>query len=248
MSANRCTTFFLRHSIAAAVLLVCSTTARATILEFDQIRLLGQLVPTISGNDLPPDYGDRVTSPNQAAPGGQFTYGEASEGFTPNVVVEYLSTSAIGINDVTLWQDAYGDLTNILFGNPNSSTLSVRLTADSGFSALLYGFDLGGWPNTDYTIDAVRVLDGLTPLFTNHDVLVEGVSTGPRHTSFAFAAPLSGSDLLIEIDYSNLVSNQRDNIGIDNIRFGQDPPGIPEPSTALLVALGAYVLLPLVRR
>jgi hypothetical protein len=48
--------------------------------------------------------------------------------------------------------------------------------------------------------------------------------------------------LLIEIDYSNLAGGQQDNIGIDNIRFGQNPPAtappIPEPSTLLLGAGG----------
>ena len=251
MSVKHCDTYLRRSTpclLVATVLLACSASVQATILEFDQIRLLGQLVPTISGNDPPSDYGDRAAGAIQVAPGGHFTYGEAGEGFTPNVVVEYLSSSAVGTNDVTLWQDSYGDLINILLGNQNSSTLNVRLAADIDFNTLLYGFDLGGWPNTDYTINAVRVLDGDTPLFAESNVLVEGNLAGPRHTSFAFATPLSGSDLMIEIDYSNLSGNQQDNIGIDNIRFGQDPPGVPEPSTTLLLVLGTSALLPLVRR
>jgi hypothetical protein len=229
--------------VAVAVLIAWATEAQATILLFDQMRELGVVSPTVSGNDVPQDYGDRVAGALQAAPGGQFTYGEAGEGFTPNVVVEYFASSAAGPNGVSLWQDSYGDLTNVAFGNQNSITLNVRLTADDGFSALLYHFDLGGWSNADYTINAVRVLDGGSVLFSQSNVLVEGNLNGPRHTSFDFVNPLMGAELLIEIDYSNLPGNQQDNVGIDNIRFGQDPPAeIPEPSAGLLLGLGLCAL------
>ena len=104
---------------------------------------------------------------------------------------------------------------------------------------------MGGWSNADYTINAVRVLDGGTELFSQSDVLVEGDSTGPRHTTFAFATPLSGNDLLIEINYSNLPGNQQDNIGIDNVRFGQFPGPVavvPEPSSMMLLGIGLGAL------
>ena len=64
------------------------------------------------------------------------------------------------------------------------------------------------------------MLDRGPQLFSQSDVLVEGDSTGRRSATFAFATPLSGNDLLIEINYSNLPGNQQDNIGIDNVRFG----------------------------
>lgn len=228
----------------AGLLVLASWVPRshATILVFDQMRELGVVVPTVSGNDVPQDYGDRVAASSQAVPGGLFTYGEAGEGFTPNLVVDYFSGVPVGIG-VSLWQDSYGDLTNVVFGNQNSSVLSVRLTADAGFSALLYGFDLGGWNRADFTIGAVRVLGGSGALFSQSDVLVEGNLSGPGHTAFAFASPLSAGELLIEIDYSNLPGSQQDNIGIDNIRFGQSPPApIPEPANWLMLVFGLCAL------
>jgi MYXO-CTERM domain-containing protein len=229
--------------------------AHATILLFDQARDATShtiVEPTTSGASVEQDYGDRVTGSPQSVLGGQFTYGNGGEGFTPNVLVDYFVDSPpLGIG-VSLWNDEYGDLTNVVFGNQTSNNLNIQLTADAGFDVLLYHFDLAGWFNTDYTINSVRVLGGGATLFSQSNVLVEGNFTGPRHTSFDFATPLSGPQLLIEIDRGNLPSGMRDNIGIDNVRFGQDPPVAsvesPEPSTGLLLALGLIALPLLVRR
>jgi hypothetical protein len=225
--------------------------AQATVLLFDQVRdASSTVIPSVSGFVVEQDYGDRVAGSPQNVLGGQFTYGNEGEGFTPNVVVDYF-VSSVGAGGVSVWQTGYGDLTNVLYGNQNSETLNIRLTADAGYDVLLYDLDLAGWLNAGYTIDEVRVLEGGTTLFSQSDVLVQGDFTGPRHTSFAFASPLSAAELLIQIDYSNLAGTSQDNIGIDNVRFGQDPPAgaapIPEPSTWLLFG-AALAALPLARR
>lgn len=222
--------------------------ARGTILTFDESRdgpVGNPILPTGSTADLDSDYGDRVPGSPHTLPDGQFTYGNGGEGFTPNVVVDFFDASSTGISDISLWRDQYGDLINVAFANNNSFTFSIRLTADPGFNVLLYHFDLGGWPDTDRTIKEVRVSDGSTSLFSQTNVLVQGDFVGPRHTPFDFATPLSGSQLLIEIDYSNLPGGGHDNIGIDNIRFGQDPPPpIPEPaSMGLFLGLGLLMML-----
>lgn len=218
----------------------------ATILTFDETRSSSAgnpVIPTVSGFAVPDDYGDRASGPSVAVPGGAFTYGEAGEGFTPDVVVDIFSGSASPSGPGTsLWETQYGDLLNVVFGNNGSQSLSVVLTADPGFDVLLYGFDLGGWPDTDYTVAGVRVRSGSTLLFADTDVLVEGDFTGPRHTSFAFATPLVGPQLAIEIDTSNLAAGQQDDIGIDNVRFGQTPPPVPEPGAGLLAGLGLGAL------
>jgi len=222
----------------------------ATILLFDQQRdaatqsIVG---PTTSGGRLPQDYGDNVTGGVMAVPGGFFTYGEGGEGFTPDVTLDIFSAAATATDPrVSLWQTDYGDLVNSIFGQGpgtgGAPTLSVQFTASPGFVVDLYGFDLGGWNNTDYTIAAVEVFSGATTLFSQTNVAVEGNFIGPRHTTFAFAQPLSGSDLLLRLDLSNLASGLQDNIGIDSIRFGQTPPPIPEPSTAVLLACGLLLI------
>jgi hypothetical protein len=234
----------LAFLVAVIFLTVWDNGAHASILTFDEARRSGVVVPTVSGSRVPQDYGDRVTGVSQAVPGGHFTYGEAGEGFTPNVLVDYFAGSTAGPDGVSLWEDSYGDLVNVLFGNQNSITLNVRLTADAGVQVLLYHFDLAGWPNADYAISGVRVFDDDAILYSQNNVLVEGNLAGLRRTSFDFPNPLSGRELLIEIDYSNLPGSQQDNLGLDNIRFGQFPAAqISEPASGLLLGLGLVALV-----
>jgi len=223
--------------------------AHATILLFDQARDAATqsiVVPTSAGATLPPDYGDNVTGASVAVSGGVFTYGDGGEGFTPDVTVAISAAGATPTDArVRLWQNDYGDLVNIVFGEGpgigGAPTLDVLLTAAPGFAVDLYGFELAGWPNADYTIAGVAVLAGAVTLFSQSNVLVEGNATGPGHTTFAFATPLSAPEVLLRLDISNLSSGAQDNVGIDSIRFGQTPPAIPEPQTALLVLAGLAV-------
>lgn len=219
--------------------------AGATILLFDEVRRSGSIVPTsgAGGDDLPEGYGDHVTGAAMAVPGGFFTYGDGGEGFTPEVTIDIFTADATATDGrARLWPSDYGDLQNVVFGEGagigGSSMLSVRLQATPGWEVDLYGFELAGWANTDYTIAGLSVLAGATTLFAQSDVLVEGNFTGPRHTTFDFATPLSAQELLIQLDLSNLAQSIQDNIGIDSIRFGQTPPPVPEPGTGLLVAVG----------
>ncbi len=229
--------------------------SRATILEFDQIRdATGTVISTVSGNAPEDDYGDRVTGTIVHVPGGQYAYGDGGEGYTPNVSVAFYSGSATASNPgVSLWRDKYGDLTNVLIGNNNSQSLIVSLTADAGFSVELFHFDLAGWPMADYTINGVSVSDGVSTLFSQSNVLVQGTM---GHTAIDFVTPLSADDLLIKIDFSNLPGSKHDNIGLDNIRFGQNPPvfgqnpsvAVSEPSIFVLFSLGILGLFGITKR
>ncbi len=223
--------------------------AGATILLFDQERdAAGQttVVPTSSGGRLPADYGDNVTGAVVAVPGGFFTYGDGGEGFTPDVSVDIFSAGATATDArVRLWQVGYGDLANVVFtegpGTAGAPLLSVRLTAAPGYEVDLYEFELAGF-GQDYVIAGVSVLAGAATLFSEANVLVEGNLSGAGHTTFAFATPLSASELVVQIDLSNLAAGIQDNVGMDSIRFGQTPPrAVPEPGIALLL-LGGIAL------
>lgn len=226
----------------AALMISLIGNSNASILTFDQIRQSGVVVPTISGNALEEDYGDRITGSTMTVPGGHFTYENGGEGFTPNVVTHFFAGNGTGLS---IWHDRYGDLTNAIYGNSQSISLNVQLNADPGYAVDLYHFDLAGWSLADYNINAVRVLSGADTLFAVNNVLVQGANDGgPMHTEFDFAVPLSGTELLIQIDHSNLPGSQQDNIGIDNIRYGQNPPAIiPIPLAGWLFVTGLMSLV-----
>jgi len=219
--------------------LAFGTPAAATILTFDQVRSAAAgnpVEPTVSGRDVPLDYGDRVAAGVMDVPGGQFTYGEAGEGFTPNVTTRFFSSAASAIGPgVSLWQDRYGDLVNVLFANNASGFLAVRLTADPGYQVGLLGFDLAGWPNADFLIRSISVMSGAAVLLSQTDVRVEGNSSAPRHSEFTFATGLFADELLLRIDFSNLAAAQHDHIGLDNLQFAQHPPWTPAPGDVPLM-------------
>lgn len=187
------------------------------------------------------NYGDRVASAMNAAG----SYGTFGTGFTPNIVVDY----AGGALNTTLtrWTTDYGDLVNVLENEDDGDNrLTITMTADPGFGVRLFGFDLGGWPNANYTIPNLFVRDGMgTNLFSQSNVLVKGAAPDPRHTSFDFAPGLEAQQIQIFIDLTGL-GGASDNIGIDNIAFEQfvcDGSAVPEPSSFALLAAGAAGLL-----
>ncbi len=241
----------------AGLLATCAAPAGATVLLFDQQRdAAGQTTvqPTSSGGRLPGDYGDNVTGAVMAVPGGFFTYGDGGEGFTPNVSLEIYGDGGPGNPGINLWQTGYGDLVNVIFGEgpgiAGSSTLNVLFTAAPGYAVDLYSFDLAGF-GQDYVIAGVSVLAEATSLFSETNVLIEGDLSGPRHTTFSFATPLSAPELLLQLDLSNLSPGIQDNIGIDNIRFGQFPRPtavVPEPSSLCLLGIGVCGLWVVMRR
>lgn len=235
--------------LAAAALALSPALCTATVLTFDEARsATGQTVgPVAAGDEVPFDYGDNVTGSPMNVSGGQYTYGNAGEGYTPNVVVDFFTDTGTSVN---IWTLQYGDLENVaiahapLSGVGSPQNLNIRLTADPGYQVQLWHFDMAGWANADYTIDGVSVLDDGGAVFEQTQVLIEGDFTGPRHTAFDFSSPLTAQQLTIQVDFSNMAASIRDNIGIDNIRFGQTPPApIPLPASMVLFGSGLLALL-----
>jgi hypothetical protein len=204
------------------------------------------------GFRVPTDYGDNITATSvELFPGGPvYQYGGA-EGFTPHVTASY-GPFSIFTGGPELFRGGFGDLNGILYqgsrfppppavpiGN-DYNHLDIILAAEPGYDVLLYGFDLAGFLG-DYTINAVTVFKGVpnalfTPtnqLFEEFNVLVEGAGAA-THTTFDEArlgGPLQSHLIWIRIDSSNLGPIDSENIGIDNIRFGEVFTDNPDPPT-----------------
>lgn len=207
-----------------------------------------------NGSNINPIYGDRVTGANTDAGGTEDrSYGEAGEGYTPNVV----ST----ISNAFGWGTGFGLLTNVIYVDGIAGQLTVRFDADPGFRVRLHGFDLGAFlpPVNGYNPVVVTVTNEANAiLFT--DTYAVGSSGVNEEFGVLLVQSGNGGSLTLSLDTSGLAFDtnafifDRESVGIDNIRFSQsaatEPPpsgDIPEPSTFALVG-GAALLAAYARR
>ena len=168
-----------------------------------------------NGENVNQSYGDNVSGSTVDG----FCYEDTDGKFTPNVQVEYGDSDF----DFRHWDSSFGDLFNVLFRHQSGDlTAKITFQAEPGYGVLLHSFEMAGWPQSDYIIDAVAVLDVCNvPMFELTDVSIIGnTNSSPDHTTFEFEPPLQSSRIQILFDSSNLGSDV-DNIGIDNIRFSQ---------------------------
>jgi hypothetical protein len=181
------------------VALGCAPVGQATVLLFEAAP---------GGTCSLASYGDRVKAKVQKG----CQYGE-NAGFTPKVRVEYLP-------DLKTWASGgYGDLRPPTLYAANLGVIQVTLKADPGFGVVLKSFNLGGWQYADYRVKSVQVQDDRgRVLFSRPMAAVRG--EGPSHTSFRLSG-VAARVLKIRVDARNLGSSDSDNIGIDDIVFGQ---------------------------
>ena len=181
---------------------------------------------------MPQGYGDRVTSTTN----GVFSYG-AGGGFTPNVVVDYMKLGSLA--ELSFWTSGYSDLTNILYNEPDGDdSYTVRFVADSGFLVRLDSFDLGNF-GVAVTLPGLSIVDGLgNSLFSSSSIPV-GAADVP-HQIYNFSGGLFAEEIRVIVNTTGLAGNS-DNIGLDNIQFGQT--AIPEPNAAVLLVTGAALVL-----
>ena len=210
-------------------LIAGASNASATVLTFD-------ITGVTNGVTMPQGYGDRVNSTTD----GAFSYG-AGGGFTPNAVVDYFSPDAP--IDLNFWTTGYSDLTNVVENEPDGEAgYTIRLTADAGFVIRLDSFDLGNFGGA-VTLPGLSVVDGDgNILFSMSNISVADFNQ--PHQDYDFAGGLFGSVLNIIVDTTGMGGNS-DNIGLDNIQFGQD---VPEPAAYAMLALGGAMFWLLVAR
>jgi hypothetical protein len=239
----------LTKTFAVMVLLgvASASVGSASILTFDScgVSATAAIVTQCSGGSVNPNYGDRVSgsSTDAASPAPDRSYGEAGEGYTPNVVTSI--SGGLG------WGFGYGLLTNVVYVQGVNGLLDVTFTADTGFRVGLLDFNLGAFapPQNGYQGIGITVRDETNALLYNQTVNV-GVTDLTQLINVQSGV---GGSLTLRLDVTALAFDpenfvfDRESIGIDNIRFSQtaassQPSGdIPEPSTFALVG-GAALL------
>lgn len=216
-----------RFFATVTVTALFASVASATILTFDQ------KVPVSNSELVEQAYGDNVTA---LTDGNDNSYGVGAEGFTPDVTVTYQGFNGSSPS-IELWNTGYGDLTNVLYDEFDFvGRLEIRFEASPGFFVQLYDWDMATYSGSDDTIDFVRVLDGNDNVLANFPDQVISSST---RTSFDFASdPLTAPVIRLQFDAGNL-GGSSDNIGVDNIRFGQV---VPEPASLVLLSVAGLLV------
>jgi len=210
----------IRGIARMALALGCAACARAAVvIDFDSLKLPDYGV-------IPSDYG--VTSDPSLADVRYRTF-NASNGKTLTNYLEF-------------WNSDYGDLSKIAFPSSNGGVGEITLVPAAGYGVRLLSFDMAGWPSADRSSSIMRILDGggavVFDYAANGPVTIQGDVNGLRHSTFTPNLFLPGSvTFQWGVDWD---------IGLDNFRF--EVAAIPEPSTWLLLAGGAGVVLWRARR
>lgn len=209
---------FIKCGIAAILLVIASSTVYGdVVLTFDHSPIADFL-------DIDQDYGDRVTSSVDANGHMYDIIVGNGLGPTPNVEASY------GPGDPALWTSGFGDLTNIYFNDDDFDTsLQITLVADPGFEVGLFGFDVASFIAAGQTVQGIEVRDGDgNSLWSIGSQLISGPG---GHNDYDFNDGLFASSLTLDVDLTGL-GGLSDDIGLDNVHFGQRVVAVPEPSSS----------------
>lgn len=204
------TTTFLRAAAVLPFLAAGVAHAQTTTLDFGGL----------STADLNTGYGDYVDGPNADG----FTY-TGTGGFTPHVTVGLGAETDAAARGLTVYGPGYNDLVDVVYGaipGGNGSGLAqlvVTLSADPGHLATLESFDLGNW-GVAVNLPYVRVVDE-TGAVLFEDLSVDlNPNTSPDEKNYVLSPAPQGKVLTLLVSVSGL-GNIADNVGIDNLTFGE---------------------------
>lgn len=232
-------------AVGSVAAVTFTSSASATILTFQ----MGQP----DGASVLPAYGNRVGGAPQPP---FFQYGDLANP-TPNITVTYGTGLKFAPSAPGNPARQYGDLTEVIYHQPvavgESAIINITLTADPGFRVLLWYFDLAAIVNfnEDLPVKSIRVTNALSGADLIAPIFNQGTPQNPlsivpgtmpaRHNRYIFPdAPVSAQSINIAIDVLNLGVAKVDRIGLDNIRFTQDPP-IPASGSAAALAVGGLL-------
>jgi len=240
-----------QRAVVAGIAVWMAASAEATVLTFE----LTPAPPSASSYETTYNtYGDNVSLATQAGPGVTYNY-LAGNGFTPNVVVDYshepnAAPSHTGHSTYTgtaAWPDGVDYLRYL-----DNHDFWHTFTPDPGYGVRVNSFlietwdNLGGSPSAtlNWTLRSDSTLGAVLASGT-----VSGMLPDTEHAVNTGADFYDGV-VVLEINFSG--TNNNGSIAIDNLNFDQQltplPSLIPEPSTMLLVGLGALGMIACARR
>lgn len=145
------------------------------------------------------------------------------------------SWAYFGGNGIYAYDSGYGDLNNsgslVAYAQGNNASMTLTLTAASGYNVLLKSFDLARYTGNGDAAQISVVVDGGSPAVSN-------INTGSNHYS-ASNLSYQGTSIALTI----LESTGTSDIAIDNIVYGQSAVAVPEPAALSLLGLGVLGLI-----
>jgi hypothetical protein len=139
----------------------------------------------------------------------------------------------------TAWTTGYGDLSKAVYGPGAGATMSLTLSASSGYQVLLKSFDLADYNqfNSLATI-TVSVDGGAASAVPGSGNAIVG---GSSHNSFTGLTYVGNSSITLSITETD--GNPGQDLGLDNIVYGQQAVVVPEPAALSLMGLGVLGLI-----
>jgi hypothetical protein len=210
------------HGVAFSVSLVLASAlaqSQTTTLPFD----INNPTTLITG------YGDRVTGP---LTGGHNYTGTGT--FTPNVELAFGALDNGLTSLLHEWASGYNDLVNVVYASVGglagvTAEIVVSFMADPGHRVSLQAFDIGNW-GAAITLPYVRISNELGVVLFEELNVALNPNTSPLERNFVLTPAPVGQILTLRISLEGLGGNA-DNVGLDNVRFGQQAASTIELGT-----------------
>ncbi|WP_185964981.1 PEPxxWA-CTERM sorting domain-containing protein [Glacieibacterium frigidum] len=200
----------IKFAILAAALCLSSAAQAVTTLTFDADTACG-LTACADGSVISQDYGD-----------------------TADFNVTYATRAGVGATAlidpfVRFWSTDYGDLQGIAYASVEEGVTEIRIEPLGQRGLSFTAFDIAGWFRTNRNT-SVHLFDLQYNPLEAYDVVAPGV--GHERNEFVSYNVANGFILQIGPDAFNS--------GIDNLVFDtlDAVPGVPEPSSWLMMILG----------
>ncbi len=218
----------LSAALVGGMAMMSVGTARGTILPFS-----GGTTTISNGTfmNAVADYGDNVTT----ATSGGFTFTAGTEGWTPNVTLDFGGSTA---------KYTQSALTTAVYAKnstsfPDKNFIRITFTAAAGYKVHLYDMSVSA-NGSNRTADSITINDGTSDIYlanSSQNSSALAAQSGVASTVSFGASGVEGQVLTLAID---LTTDHSTDYYMSNLRFGQS---VPEPASLGLMGLAGLAML-----